>query len=269
MKFSMQQPSVWLKRSSTVPAIELRRSWRSSTGYDLHTHAEYSLGLVDEGEALYQSGQKQYSINAGDLVTIDAALVHACNPSSEPWSYRMVFVEAPYLNALCQSSQTLSFSHAYQSSPKLQSLFNALFTSLVEDETAFVIESQLIDLCGGLWRKHEPTAQVIELTGLRRVKNLLHEQAQQEFNLQELSELAGLTPYQLVRHFKKAYGLPPHAFQLDRRIQQAKPLLRQGAHLSDVAQTLGFADQAHFQRHFKRRLALTPKTYQQYFTRIQ
>ncbi|WP_020393757.1 AraC family transcriptional regulator [Thiolinea disciformis] len=264
----MQQPSVWLKRSSAAMAIELRRNWRSSIGYDLHTHAEYSIGLVDEGQALYQSGQQQCFIKVGDLITIDAALVHACNPSAEPWSYRMVFVEAPYLNTLLQSSQTLSFAHPYQNSPKLHNLFNALFTSVVEDETAFIIESQLIDLCGALWRRHEPTVQMIEPAGLRRVRNLLHEQADQEFHLQELSAVAGLTPYQLVRHFKKTYGLPPHAFQLDRRIQQAKPLLRQGAHLSEVAQTLGFADQAHFQRHFKRRLALTPKTYQQHFMRI-
>lgn len=262
----MQQSAVWLKRSASVPSIELRRNWRTSTCYEVHTHAEYSLGLIDEGQAIYQSGQRSHAIQAGDLITIDADKVHACNPSIEHWSYRMLFIEADYLSELCaEASQPLRFDQAYLSAPKMAIAFNELFSSLVGEEPALVIESQLLACCGALWKQRTQSAQVIELAGLKRVKDLLHEQAQAEFSLQQLGELTGLTPYQLVRHFKKAYSLPPHAFQLDRRIQQAKPLLRKGASLSEVALRLGFADQAHFQRHFKRRLALTPKTSQQQF----
>jgi AraC-like DNA-binding protein len=264
----MQQSSVWLKRSVAVPQIELRCNEWSSTCYDLHTHAEYSFGLIDEGQALYQSGQVSHAIQVGDLVTIDANKVHACNPRSAHWSYRMLFIEATYLNQLfAETSQPLCFAQAYWRESQLGMAFNELFSSLVDDEPALVIESQLITCCANLWKQPTQTAQVIALAGLRRIKDLLQEQAQAEFSLQALSELAGLTPYQLVRHFKKAYGLPPHAFQLDQRIQQAKPLLRQGVSLNEIALELGFADQAHFQRHFKRRLALTPKTYQQQFIR--
>lgn len=266
----MQQPSVWLKRSVSIPQIELRRNGRTSTCYDLHTHTEYSLGLIDEGQAIYQSGQVSHVIQVGDLVAINADEVHPCNPSSMHWSYRMLFIEAAYLNELCaETAQSLRFAQAYWREPELTLAFNALFNGLVDDEPTLVIESQLITYCAALWKQPTQTAQVIELAGLRRVKDLLQEQAQAEFRLQELSELAGLTAYQLVRHFKKAYGLPPHAFQLDRRIQQAKSLLRQGASLSEIALELGFADQAHFQRHFKRRLALTPKAYQQHFLKAE
>ncbi|MDX1344059.1 MAG: helix-turn-helix transcriptional regulator, partial [Reinekea sp.] len=67
---------------------------------------------------------------------------------------------------------------------------------------------------------------------------------------------------QLIRSFKARFGQTPHAYQLDSRIKRAKQLLRSGQALSSVALELGFADQAHFQRHFKRRLAVTPKVYQ-------
>lgn len=262
----MPYPPVWFKRSAPVPAIELRRNWRTSNCYELHTHAEYSIGLVDEGEASYQLGKTQHAITTGDLVTIDANAVHACNPHSEHWSYRMLFIEPAYLNELfAQSDKPLKVAQAYQRQPNLSATFDELFTSLVEDEPALVVESQLVALCTPLWKPLEQTPQVIELAGLQRVKALLQEQSEQDFSLQVLSQIAGLNSYQLVRHFKKVYGLPPHAFQLDTRIQRAKPLLRQGVSLSQVALDLGFADQAHFQRHFKKRLALTPKSYQQHF----
>ncbi len=48
--------------------------------------------------------------------------------------------------------------------------------------------------------------------------------------------------------------MTPHAYLLDQRIRQGQPL-------AEVALASGFADQAHFQRQFKRRVAATPGQY--------
>lgn len=58
------------------------------------------------------------------------------------------------------------------------------------------------------------------------------------------------------------YGQTPHAYQIDQRINRAKQLLKRGEPIADVALQLGFADQSHFQRQFKQRLATTPRHYQ-------
>jgi AraC-like DNA-binding protein len=42
-------------------------------------------------------------------------------------------------------------------------------------------------------------------------------------------------------------------------------MLKSGEDIVDVANNLGFSDQAHFQRHFKKKLAVTPKFYQSHF----
>jgi AraC-like DNA-binding protein len=55
--------------------------------------------------------------------------------------------------------------------------------------------------------------------------------------------------------------MTPHEYLLDRRIRRGKALLRSGQSIAQVAQTLGFADQAHFQRTFKRLVAATPGQY--------
>lgn len=85
------------------------------------------------------------------------------------------------------------------------------------------------------------------------------------WSLEKFSEESGLSRYHLIRSFKDRYGQSPHAYQLDQRIKKAKSLLQDGTSLADTALQLGFADQSHFQRNFKKRVAVTPKQYQSFF----
>ena len=79
--------------------------------------------------------------------------------------------------------------------------------------------------------------------------------------LQDLCDAAQLSGSYLIRAFKKRYGVAPHEYQTNRRIQYAKARLRAGAPIAQVALDVGFADQAHFQRVFKRMTAATPGQY--------
>lgn len=72
-----------------------------------------------------------------------------------------------------------------------------------------------------------------------------------------------LSRSQADRRFVYRNGLPPHAYQLCRRIARSRQLLRAGMSLSQVASTQGFADQSHFTRHFRRWVGLTPRQYAQ------
>ena len=56
-------------------------------------------------------------------------------------------------------------------------------------------------------------------------------------------------------------GVPPHAYLRQIRIAQAKKLLKSGLSLADVAQTVGFTDQSHLNRWFKRLWGITPGQY--------
>ena len=71
-----------------------------------------------------------------------------------------------------------------------------------------------------------------------------------------------MSPFYLARLFHKVVGLPPHAYQVQRRINHAKRLIRLGVKLSDVAVDCGFTDQSHLSRNFKSALGATPGAYQ-------
>lgn len=82
-----------------------------------------------------------------------------------------------------------------------------------------------------------------------------------DHSLNELSAYVDTSLWHLLREFKKHTGLPPHSWLVQRRIQKAKQLLKQGVRITEVAQLTGFSDQSHLNRHFKSAIGVTPRQY--------
>ncbi|MNE23662.1 Arabinose operon regulatory protein [compost metagenome] len=70
-----------------------------------------------------------------------------------------------------------------------------------------------------------------------------------------------LSPFHFARVFRQATGLPPHAWLKQRRLEQARALLKDGCAPSSVAMQLGFADQSHLNRQFKQAYGVAPGEY--------
>ena len=56
-------------------------------------------------------------------------------------------------------------------------------------------------------------------------------------------------------------GIPPHRYLTGRRLDRARRMLLAGRRPAEVAVEVGFHDQAHLTRHFKRMLGVTPGAY--------
>lgn len=96
---------------------------------------------------------------------------------------------------------------------------------------------------------------------IRRATAYLQENFARQVSLDELSAVAALSRFHLVRSFNRTIGIPPHAYQTHVRIERARALLQAGMPPSMTAATVGFADQSHFTRHFKHVMRVTPARY--------
>ncbi len=84
----------------------------------------------------------------------------------------------------------------------------------------------------------------------------------QQLSLEELAEVAQLSPYHFCRSFKRSLGFTPHQYVIRQRVERAKLLLRDGKMgISEVAIACGFTHQSHLNRHFKRLTGITPKKF--------
>jgi AraC family transcriptional regulator len=113
-------------------------------------------------------------------------------------------------------------------------------------------------------------AQQVDSSGLssgqrKRVSLLLEERFHENLRLEELAQVAGLSPFHFARLFKRSFGVPPHEYQIQKRVEVARRILHTEAEtdLTTIAATLGFTDESHFRRHFKRIVGTTPGQYRQ------
>lgn len=94
---------------------------------------------------------------------------------------------------------------------------------------------------------------------IRRVVDSINDQIDHKFTLGELAAIAGLSPTYFARQFKQAIGMAPHQYLIHRRVERASLLLARGnTTVAEVAQLVGFADQSHLNRHFKRLIGVAP-----------
>lgn len=92
-------------------------------------------------------------------------------------------------------------------------------------------------------------------------RNLLVGAPENPFPVEELSRRVFVSQYYLIREFKKRFGLTPHQYQMQNRVRKAQHLLLEGRSITEVALITGFCDQSHFDRWFRKMLAITPSEY--------
>ena len=85
-----------------------------------------------------------------------------------------------------------------------------------------------------------------------------------EVKLEDVAAAVHLSPFHLARLFKQVTGSSPHQYLVQVRVNAARSLLSAGSgqrSLAEVAAAVGFADQSHLTRQFKRHFGVTPSQF--------
>jgi len=97
---------------------------------------------------------------------------------------------------------------------------------------------------------------------VRKVKEHIDRAYARAIPLDELAALADMDKFRLLRAFSSEVGFPPHAYQLLVRIFHARRMLSADDSAAHVALAVGFTDQSHLIRQFRRVEGMTPAAYQ-------
>jgi AraC-like DNA-binding protein len=263
-------PRFW--RDDAFPFIEARAVHDGShVCYAKHTHETFSIGVITHGACTYINERLREPIGVGSVVVINPGDVHACNPlGREPWSYRMLYVDVPWLAGLqhelgvSKSVDFRMFSTALTACDDLYRGLNQLHTVLTTG-AADPLRKQcaLLTFFAELQRRLNP---VPESSGehnykLARAAEYIRENCTRALKLDEICAAAELSASYLIRAFKRCYGMTPHMYLINRRIDYCRTQLRRERTIAEVAIEAGFSDQAHLQRVFRQFMAATPGQY--------
>lgn len=238
-----------------------------------HTHEVFTVGVVQQGAAAFWNRGAEHVAPDGSVMLINpdevntghsflaAGYVHlVLYPSAE--QLRQVAAEVtgrdmppPYFpQSVAQAPEVaarLTLAH--------QVLIHPAATRLRQDEA---LQGALATLVTQLSDARLRPARVGQERGaVRLARAYLEAHACDAVSLEDLARLTGLSGFHLIRVFRQATGLPPHAYQVQARIRGAQVWLRAGWALAQVAAASGFSDQSAFSNQFKRHVGLTPGQY--------
>lgn len=97
-------------------------------------------------------------------------------------------------------------------------------------------------------------------TRLQQAIDYIHAHLDRDLSLVEIARVINISPTYFASLFKRAMGITPHKYVIQQRVERAKLLLsKTDLAIADIALEVGFSNQSHLTRHFKRLTGVTPK----------
>ncbi len=252
--------------------LELIEAVHCRPHFARHTHPTYALGVVRWGANRFRYRGAIHTAAAGALCTVTPDEAHAVEPAGDVgFAYQCLYPPVELIRLAAESVSGKRVTRMLALPPVIDDgeaaqLICALFDAEAADAPRLDREARLLALLARVVVRHAtapvlPRAKQPPATAIARARDYLAAHCSENVSLTGLAATVGLDPFVLLRGFSRAYGLPPHAWLLQERVRRAQALLRAGLAPAEVAAEVGFADQSHLTRRFKRTLGITPGRY--------
>jgi AraC-like DNA-binding protein len=273
MKPARPPEAATYRSDPSLPGIELLQAHYTAHQFAPHSHEAFAVGVVLSGALSFRYRSPSEVVPTGHIMIIHPGEVHTgrcvggrgcayCMLYATPKTVRSVFperkgatVDFPFF-----PNQTIDDPCLAERMVQLHSLLESPGASLLEKESGLI--SVLARLVGRHARPRPPeTPRRTDKAFTRTALEFIEDRYSENISLRDLAERTPISPFHLLREFKKQYGLAPHAYLSQLRIRKAKQLLKGRAPLADIALQIGFCDQAQFTRRFKQIVGTTPGRY--------
>lgn len=272
MEARFKRNSVHVLRPPDFSQIELQRGFYVNRPVPRHWHEEYQLVFVESGAGDITYRGQNFLVPPASLYVVHPGEIHSNRAfENEGISFRTIFLKTEVVERIVADLQSgfggLPFfpSTANFDKRTIQK-FVRLHRTFEETSSTLEREICLYNFLAGLISGYAecrppPRRSDTGPSAISDARDYLIANFSEQVSLEKLARMANLSSFHFCRVFAKQFGLPPHEFQTQVRLVQAKRYLQAGMNISQVAFSTGFADQSHLTRHFKRVLGVTPGQY--------
>ena len=260
-------------QAQDIGQLDLLHATYITHAFSRHIHNGYAIGVIEKGAETFYYRGKTYVAPAGHIVVINPGEVHTGQALTDAgWTYRMLY---PEVDLVQQAAQEVSgrwrnfpnFPQPVIQDDALVPVIRNLHLTLEQSSSALERETHFVSALVQLIARHadgKPRLLPVSKAhkGVLRAQEYLRVHYPENISLEQLANIAELSPFHFTRVFRQMVGLPPHTYLTQIRIEQAKTLLTQGYPIVQTALDTGFTDQSHLTKRFKSIVGVTPGQYQ-------
>lgn len=262
--FTDERDNARFRQFAALPGVELYHAHISRYAFEPHTHEAFGIGTIETGAERFRYRGTHYVAAVNSLVTMNPDELHTGQAETpDGWRYRMIYLEPAQLAEITGIEQWW-FNNVERNDAQRAAQTGRLIGALWFAKTTLEQHSLLLDLIDTIrpYASHSRPQDSVHSPRFDQVRHYLHDNYMQPVTLNELAQVAALSPYHFLRQFKAQYHVTPHQMLMAIRLWRAKLFLAQGMPAAQVAFAVGLTDQSHLTRAFSQRYGLTPGRYQ-------
>lgn len=257
-------------RAEEFDNLELLHATYITHTFDKHYHDEYVIGVVVRSQYSFFCVNRNILAGKGQVILINPGEIHSGYAINEAgWTYRALYPTVTTMRQIAHEVTGKFWDMPYFPLPIVDDAEAAarivrLHQMLEYSNFRLERDTHLHMALGTLIARHainRPRSLLYASdtrAAVKRVRDYLDNCYMDNPSLEQLAQIACLSPYHLVRVFRAETGLPPHTYLTQVRIQHARQKLQAGEPIAEVATATGFADQSHLTKRFKRIVGVTP-----------
>ncbi|TDK37066.1 AraC family transcriptional regulator [Rhizobium deserti] len=246
--------------TSSIERIEARFHGQ---GFEPHRHDTYAIGVTLAGvQTFHYRGSTRASLPGKVIVLHPDELHDGSAGTDDGLRYRMLYLPPERLIEATGSASLPFVRDPVLADDEFRQCLAEALDDLEAEPQDLLMDDLIARLSSSIWRhadvRDPASSSSLAREAVLRCRDYLQDNCSRLVSSQELEAVSGLDRYTTARQFRRLLGTSPHRYLLMRRLDRSKALMAAGSSLADVAADAGFADQAHFTRHFKKTFGMPP-----------
>ncbi|BAP45676.1 AraC family transcriptional regulator [Pseudomonas sp. StFLB209] len=266
MTLNAEQTRFW--QSPVLGGVELLRAQYVQQKFAPHVHDSFVFTVIESGAQRFRHRGADHLVSTGGMVLINPDETHTGATAHEQgWRYRGFYPQQVQLAGILAELDiacpgTAGFASSVVMDTEVAAAFLQVHRLAEQQASALQLQTLWREAVYSLFKRHARLGSALqpgkEPLAVRRAQELLLARLANPPSLQALAAEVNLSPFHFARVFSATTGVSPHHWLMQQRLAGALNLLRSGALPAVVAAELGFADQSHLTRQFKRAYGIGP-----------
>jgi AraC-like DNA-binding protein len=257
---------------NTQPELSIKTMANGHAIYDI----EGARFAVEDTHFLILNAWQDYIIDIESPTVVESFCIFFPHGWAEEVERGLTMPDEHLLDSASDGQLSQFFEQLYPHdnliSPMLWEVRAALHTNTVTsgwlEEKLRGLLAAMLHLQRGVYRQIEtmpaarPSTRVELYRRLHLARDFMHASLGDPLSLNEIAAQVALSPYHFLRAFKQVFGLTPHAYLTQKRLERACFLLRNtDAAVTEICFTVGFESLGSFSALFQRNMGLSPRAY--------